>query len=338
MNSSGNCDIMFSVEVDMLSGKLSDKELTENVLKIIKRRRKEVLVGAGIGLDCAELDMSGKLLITSDPITASCSDAGVLAVDINANDIYASFGEPLALELIILAPVNASLDDIKKIVFDAERRAEELNIEIVGGHTEFTDAVNRMVVCVTMVGIKKSSTATRQPKIGDSIVMTKYAAIETSIILSGKLSLDEMKDFLNNKDIAELALFRDMLSIKKEAEILAEENIGIMHDITEGGVLNAVNEMCRGGNFGCKIDESKIPVKDVSLKLCDKFNIDFKKSVSSGSVLFTASEPNNVIKRLEKEGINATKIGEIIPEEILSKSDSGDKIIQSEKDEIFKIK
>lgn len=320
----------------MRSGKLSDIELNENVLSLLGKRRKEVLVGAGIGLDCAVLKIDGEIFITSDPITAKCREPGSLAIDINANDIYASLGEPIAAEIIILAPVSSNTSVIKSIMEDAERRASELNIDIVGGHTEFTDAVSREIVLVTMVGKKTKNSNFKKPKAGDSIIMTKYAAIETSLILAGIMAFDELNFLLTTEELNILGNLSEMLSIKKEAQILLNSEVGAVHDVTEGGIFGAVREMCRGGGFGCIIEENNIPVLPLTKKLCAKFNINPLKSVSSGSMILTASEPERIIKTFKRKGVPACVIGKITDNRKIIGA-GGEEIIDSEKDEIYKI-
>lgn len=320
----------------MRSGKLSDVELNENVLSLLGKRRKEVLLGAGIGIDCAVLNIDGDLLMTSDPITAKCREPGSLAIDINANDIYASLGEPIAAEIIILAPISSSTSVIKSIMEDAERRASELNIDIVGGHTEFTDAVSREIVLVTMVGRKIKKLPFNKPKEGDSIIVTKYAAIETSLILAGRMAFDELNSLLTTEELNILGNLGDMLSIKKEAQIILNSEVGAVHDVTEGGIFGAVREMCQGGGFGCIIDENKVPVLTLTKKLCDKFNINPLKSVSSGSMILTASEPEKIIKAFKRKGVSACVIGKITDNKKIIGA-GGEEIVNSEKDEIYKI-
>ena len=42
--------------------------------------------------------------------------------------------------------------DLEDIMKDAGEAADELNVEIIGGHTEITDAVNRVVISTTVIG------------------------------------------------------------------------------------------------------------------------------------------------------------------------------------------
>jgi hydrogenase maturation factor len=70
-------------------GKISESVLKRSVLKQIKRRRDEVLVGPGVGEDCSviKLNEDEVFVISTDPITGTVKDIGKLAVHITANDI-----------------------------------------------------------------------------------------------------------------------------------------------------------------------------------------------------------------------------------------------------------
>ena len=68
-------------------GKLSPEELTRWFSQM-DRHDPRVLLGPGIGLDCAVIDFGDKFLVAkSDPITFTATDIGWYAVHVNANDI-----------------------------------------------------------------------------------------------------------------------------------------------------------------------------------------------------------------------------------------------------------
>ena len=134
-------------------GKLPNDVLEKIVLSNIKNKRKEVLVRAAVGEDNAIIDFGKELCVMStDPITGATKGIGKLAVHISCNDVATSGAEPLGVLMTILAPPSTTEEDLGKIMKDAGEVAEELNIEIIGGHTEITDAVNRVVISTTVIG------------------------------------------------------------------------------------------------------------------------------------------------------------------------------------------
>lgn len=89
----------------MKIGKLTNEQLQALVIDKLKVGRREVVLGAGIGEDCAVLDFADNLcVISTDPITGASEDAGSLAVHISANDVSAAGGEPVAMLVTMLIP------------------------------------------------------------------------------------------------------------------------------------------------------------------------------------------------------------------------------------------
>ena len=139
-------------------GKVSESILKRSVFSQIKTKRKEVLVGAGVGEDCAALKLeNGEIfVISTDPITGTAKDVGKLAVHITANDIASSGAEPIGIMLSLLLPEWVTEREMKEIMGQVEDACHVLNIQIMGGHTEVTKAVNQPVMTVTGVGDRKS--------------------------------------------------------------------------------------------------------------------------------------------------------------------------------------
>src|SRR6056297_924629 len=167
-------------------GKLPNRLLEEIIISNIKTRRDEVVERAGVGKDCAVIDYGNKYcVISSDPITGATKNIGKIAVNVACNDIGAAGAEPNALLMTILAPKGTEQYEIERIMKEAKEAADLINVEIVGGHTEITDAVNKMVLSLTALGIKDKNTNNDPIKSGDLVLISKEIGIEgTSIIYS----------------------------------------------------------------------------------------------------------------------------------------------------------
>jgi hydrogenase expression/formation protein HypE len=291
----------------MRIGKLTNEELKDCVIDVIGAKRPEVLSSAGISRDCAAVKCGDVILLTSDPITASSHIAGKLAVLVSSNDVAAGGGEPFCCLLTIIAPTTATAADIKAVMTEAQEQASALNIDIVGGHTEFSPHVNRTIVSCAMLG-RTPRLAGRRLEGGDSIVMTKYAGLEGTVILS-----NDMRETLGLTDaeIREVDALTDKISVLKESRVAVRFDISLMHDITEGGVFGAVREVCAANGVGADIFEERIPLLAVTDKICKRLNLNPYKLISSGSMLIFCREHEELVAALKKEGVEAAKIGEI---------------------------
>ena len=169
-------------------GKLDTDLLREIVFKHIHHKRAEVLVRPGVGEDCATLDFDQyECVMSTDPITAAISEIGRLAIHITCNDIASNGVEPLGIMLAVMLPVGTTAREIETIMKQAAEVSESLGVEIIGGHTEITPAVNRPVIVSTAIGrtVAGGSQRAENMRPGDAILMTKQAGLEgTGIIAS----------------------------------------------------------------------------------------------------------------------------------------------------------
>lgn len=322
-------------------GKLSNELLKKIVLNNIKNKRKEVLVRAAIGEDNAIIDFGDEVCVMStDPITGTTMDIGRLAVYISCNDVSSSGAEPIGVLLTVLLPPTITEEEIETIMKEASEASKELNVEIIGGHTEITDAVNRVVISTTVIGKQKKTNMldSSRVKLGDRILMTKYAAIEGTSIIARELK-KYLGERMDEEKLNEALNMNRMISVIKEGIIGGEVGVSYMHDITEGGVLGAVWEASLAVGKGVKIYEEKIPMKEVTREIAKILNINPYRLISSGSMLVIADSNKAEIlkKRLNEEGILITEIGEIIEDGILmQRGEEIEEIAPPGSDELYK--
>lgn len=325
----------------MVTGKLPNDLLEDIVFKYIKHKRKDILTGAAVGEDNALVDFGDDVAVLStDPITGAVNDIGSLAVNISCNDISTSGGEPIGLLMTILAPPETTYEDIESIMKDAGETAQSLNVEIMGGHTEITDAVNKIVVSTTAIGRvkKKNLQRTENINVGDKVLISKWAGIEgTSILLNDLESY--FIDKLSENMLEEGKDYGKYISVLKEGKIGGQLGVNYMHDITEGGVLGAVWEAHKAIGKGIKIKKDLIPITDVTLELSKILDINPLRLISSGSMLIIVkdSQLDELKDRFKKENINLSVIGEVTEEGIYMEDKGNLSVIDPpEVDELYR--
>lgn len=292
-------------------GKIPENILKRSVFKQIHHRRQEVLVHPGVGEDCCAIavDSDEALVFSTDPITGTDKGIGRLAVHINANDIASSGAEPIGILASIILPPDATENDLKQIMGDIEEACAELNIEIMGGHTEVSDIVKRTVINVTCVGkVKKDRfIPTGGLSVGDEIVMTKWAGIEGTSIIATKKA-DILRKTLPEELIKTAASYKKYLSVVPEAAVAASAATA-MHDVTEGGIFGALWEIGAASGVGITANLRKIPIKQETVEVCEVFDINPYMLISSGSMLIGCVHGNELVEKLAKKGISAAVIG-----------------------------
>lgn len=322
----------------MKVGKLNSDDLKKIIDDNRSIQREDVIIRSGIGEDCSIINFGDyECIVSTDPITGSHNNIGKLAVHINCNDIASCGVEPIGLLVTILAPENTTLDNLNDIMKQIDFEAKKLNVEILGGHTEITTAVNKIIVSCTAIGKGKAGKAvpTKGAKLGDDIVVTKELAMEgTSIIVNDYF--DIVKSFLTKSEIEEGRSFIDGISVVPEGVIAGKFGVNSMHDITEGGVLGALWEMAEASKVGFMVQKNKMPINKVTLKICSEFNIDPLRFISSGSMLITTEDGKGLVEKLRENGIKSSIIGNITKESgVIEDSGVKEKVSPPERDELF---
>lgn len=300
-------------------GKLDSDLLKNAVIDRISLKRPEVLVRAGVGEDCAVIDFGEyECVLSTDPITAAVSEIGRLAIHISCNDIASNGVEPVGILLAVMLPEGSTEEDVKTIMGQAADAAAACNVEIIGGHTEVTPAVNKPVIVSTAIGrgLRGCSASAENIQVGDSIIMTKTAGLEGTGIIAGDFEA-ELKGVLTDDEIEEAKALLDNVSVVRDGTVAGSVGTHGMHDVTEGGILGAIWEMCQIAGVGAEIHEDAVPVNDVTRKICDHFGINYMRLISSGSMIIMArpEKKNEIIKKLGAVGVAAAEIGVITPSE-----------------------
>lgn len=293
-------------------GKLDNDDLERLVLKKFRRVRPESLSSPTIGQDCALLDLGGDLVVLScDPITsASISHLGRLTVHVSCNDAAAAGAEPVGLLVTLLMPPSGTMDQIAQIADDLSQAAQLAYVDILGGHTEVTDAVSRALTNATVVARQPKNSALRGMRPGDDIVMTKWAAVEGTTILAddfaGRLSA------LPDSVLSAARAMTGQLSIVPESRVAMQFGASAMHDVTEGGVLGAAWELGYANACAVKIDSSTIPIREETRQICSALSLDPLRLIGSGSLLVACPDGKHLVSALASNGIPSAVIGQAI--------------------------
>jgi hydrogenase expression/formation protein HypE len=276
-----------------------------------------VMLGPGIGLDCAVLDLGEKLLVLkSDPITFASEEIGWYLVQVAANDIATTGAEPRWLLVTTLLPENKTtpkmVDTISDQVFLACREA---GISVIGGHTEITAGLERPILMGTLIGeVERERLVTpRGAKPGDRLLLTKGIPIEATALLARERPA-RARQVLNKAELEQAGqfLFDPGISVLRDARLAMQSgHVTAMHDPTEGGLATALWELCEACGNGLTIDPETVYIPELSRRLCLAFGLDPMAAISSGALLMSVSpgDAAGICRTLETAGVRCSEIG-----------------------------
>ena len=98
----------------------------------------EVRLGPAVGEDAALIEIGGELWAAAcDPISFTASDAGRLAVTVNANDVAVRGARPrFFVVAVLIAPDEADESRVHELLSQIQTACSELGVALVSGHTE----------------------------------------------------------------------------------------------------------------------------------------------------------------------------------------------------------
>jgi len=301
-------------------GKLSS-ELLARLIERAPVQHPRLVIGPRVGFDCAVVDHgSGPLLVyKSDPITFTSDEIGWYLVQVNVNDIATCGAIPRWLITTMLLPeANTTPELVDQIGDQVFAACRELEITVIGGHTEITAGLTRPILVGTLIGeVERDKLVLPSgAKPGDHLLLTKGIPIEATAIL-GREYAARLSSELGNEGIqrAQHFLFDPGISVYKDAQVaLAAGVVTAMHDPTEGGLAAALWELAEACGHILSVNLNEVYIPPISQRICDIFEINPLAAIASGALLLAspADHALTIQQALEHQGIRCSDIGWVV--------------------------
>ncbi len=299
-------------------GKLPNALLRELLDQVVTEDA-SLIVHPGVGEDIAAVDVTPEevLVLKSDPITFATDAIGRYAVLVNANDIATAGATPRWLLTTLLFPPGSTASAVQQLAAELQEVCRTWGITLCGGHTEITPAVRRPVVCGMMAGTvrRRDLVDKRRMRPGDQVLITKAVAVEGTAIIAREFGRRLTSLGLAAQEISACRDLLDQISIIPEAGIAAAvAGTSAMHDVTEGGLATALEELSAAGGFGLRVHIDAVPILAETRRVCRLLGVRPFGLIGSGSLLITcrAASRRRLENALTAAGIRSTRIGEVL--------------------------
>jgi hydrogenase expression/formation protein HypE len=278
-----------------------------------------VVVGPGVGLDVAVLDLGDAYLVAkSDPITFATDRIGWYAVHVNANDVACSGARPEWFLATILLPEGGADEALVEGIFQQLTEAcASIGASLVGGHSEVTHSIDRPIVLGCLFGrvAKDQLVTTAGARAGDAILLTGGIPIEATAIIARERGSELAQHF----DEALLQRARDFLfdpgiSVLEPAQLaVATADVHAMHDPTEGGLATGLWELAQASHCDLEIRRDAIPILPEGETLCRHFGLDPLGAIASGALVLAVSPASvdPLLGAYREAGIHCVQIGRV---------------------------
>jgi len=308
-------------------GKLPREAFISTILTQLGSARKEVLQGPANGVDFSAIrTVKDKiLLISCDPVSylpeLGPDDSAFISMASVTADLLTSGVEPAYAAFVLTLPKDMEKSSFRKFWSAINRECQRLGIAIVAGHTGVYGGFGYGVVgsaCVMTIARAGKYVSSSMAKPGNRLIMTKTAGIETTFIFARSFP-ETVKKELGPSGYEEAVSFIKKMEVYDDA--IAASSAGIhskgvtaMHDVAEGGVLGAIYELAEASSAGVMVYGDRIPVADITKRLCKTFSLDPLTTLGEGSLLLCCqpSRERRILESLRKAGVEATTIGKMV--------------------------
>jgi hydrogenase expression/formation protein HypE len=330
------------------SGKL-DIDILKGLLEKHTLLDPRVIIGPKIGEDAAVIDLSEEAdhycVVTSDPITFTTDEIGYYGVVVNLNDIATMGGIPRWFLATLLFPEEGTdLGLIEKVFSQIHNACHQFGISFIGGHTEITPGIVRMILSGHMIGeVKKDRLLTTSgARAGDLLLVVKGVCIEGTSIMARERETELLAKGIPRSLIekARNFIFNPGIDILQAAHVACEAvSVHSMHDLTEGGLINGVVEMALASEKEIEVDFGKVRIYEESQILCKEYGLDPLGVIASGALLLTLSPQDLPLlqKAFQKASIPFKVIGKVKEGPARVLTIEGNEIKPLPRDEILKI-
>ncbi|RZH67216.1 AIR synthase family protein [Natrinema altunense] len=280
-------------------GKIDRAFFDRHIAPNLGADRDDVALGPTHGVDFGVLDIDERALVTAtDPLSIlpalGLERAARFALDLVLADVAVSGVPPSHLSICFTLPESMTDAEFATVWETIHAECADLGVAVVTGHTaRYADPSHPWVGAATAMGLGEHDDIVRPDgaRPGDRLLLTNGPAVESVGLLS-TLFADQLA--LPDGVIADAQdRLEEVFSVRDALTAAAAGPVRAMHDVTEGGLAGALNEMADGAGVRFAIDRAAVPMRPGVRAVCDTLEIDPWAATSCGSLLL-AVDPAGV--------------------------------------------
>ncbi|NUB89536.1 hydrogenase expression protein [Haloterrigena sp. SYSU A121-1] len=319
-------------------GKIDRQFFDRRVAPNLGADRDDVAVGPQHGVDFGVLEIGGQALVSAtDPISImpqlGLERAARFALDLVFADVAVSGIPPSHLSICFTLPETMTDAEFATVWETIHEECVDLGVAVVTGHTaRYSDPSHPWVGAATAMAVGDPDAIVRPDgaRPGDRLLLTTGPAVESvgllSTLFGDRLEAELSPNVIDDarERLAEVYCVRDALAAAAAGPVTA------MHDVTEGGLAGALNEMADGAGARFSVDRDAVPMRPGVREVCEHLEIDPWAATSSGSLLLAVDPEgvDDVVATLEDRDTVVAEIGRV---ESSSASDDGEVLVDGDR-------
>lgn len=276
-------------------------------------------VRVGIGDDAAVLESITSPVVTCDALIegvhfrldwTSPRDLGWKALAVNASDIAAMGGRPIAAFICLALPQDTKVESIKELYAGMEECAREFHFTIAGGDT--TKSPDSLMISVTLIGNAPCPVLRSGAQVGDVLLVTGSLGGSAAALHGLQNSQFAPAEILqrHHRPTPRLREIRAALQIEKAVHAAL--------DLSDGLAGDAVH-IARASGVTLEINTNLLPISNACRAIAELREKDVLNwALSSGEdyellLCVAPKQAQAVQSAIEQTGTLCTIIGRVLP-------------------------
>jgi len=289
--------------------------------------------------DAAAIEMhEGVPMLTCDsftvkPLQFPGGDIGSLAVHGTINDLAVSGATPRYLTLNAIIEEGFAIEQLRSVITSLAHTAHECGVRVVAGDTKVVPRGegSGLYLATTGVGFRPASVELGMHRIavGDRIIVSGPVGDHGTAVMLAREQFGLRGD-----------LSSDAASVLPLTTAVRElPSLHFMRDPTRGGVATVMHEISRATNFGVRLQENTIPIRDSVRTVCEMLGYDPLYLACEGRIVavVSAQDAEELLRRWHAiaGGAEAAMIGTITDDHavVLETPLGGERLLQELEDD-----
>ena len=156
---------------------------------------------------------------------------------------------------------------------------------------------------------------TGELKVNDTLVVAGAIALEGTKRLV-KMEYEALREYFSESFLLEASRVQELYgtgenAVESEAWKLAEKaGASALYACGSSGILAALWKMAEAAEVGLTVDLRKIPIRQETIELFERYDLNPYKILSQGAILIGISSGEGLVQELKNRGIAAAVIGQ----------------------------
>lgn len=173
---------------------------------------------------------------------------------------------------------------------------------------------------------------------GEELIVTHWIARRgTALAVSARYA--ELQNYFSDGFLRDALKLGENLGMDEECRLALKGGASAVFPLGEGGILAGLWKMAEAGGVGLSVYLRKIPIRQETIEVCERLDINPYQLQSQGSLLIGAIHGDLLVQELQNHGIPAAVIGHARKgnDRLLYNQENIRYLDRPKRDEIYKI-